>query len=354
MSGPAISVVLPTHNGHSFIDQSIESVVKQTWQDWELIIVDDASTDDTPAVIDRWAARDPRITAVHLPKNRMLPGALNEGFARARGAFHTWTSDDNWYHPQALARMLDVLEKKADVAIVHADRVDVDEFGSPIEVCPAGPAEQLHVMNNIGACFLYRCEVTAALNGYDEDLFGAEDYDFWLRAAIRFRYHRLPEVLYFYRLQGNSLSARKYHLIARNVERAVRRWLPQMAWPSPRERLQAYLEWGVRCLRAGTWEEIYEPWLSQADWIDEETRRQTRREVLKRAVELAWEAHWRRDWTDFKRLKAYLAEIGDEPEAARLLQAHFYPAWVYRAKDRFCAVTRRLRCWYRRLAPANL
>ena len=340
MTKPLISIVLPTHNGKRFIDQSIDSVVNQAWRDWELIVVNDASTDDTPAAIDRWAARDSRITAVHLPKNRTLPGALNEGFSRAWGEYHSWTSDDNWYHPEAFARMLAVLQGEPAAAITHAHSMAVDESGAHMGQIPTGSAAELYVMNRIGACFLYRREVTAQLKGYDEELFGAEDYDFWLRASLHFHFHRLPEQLYYYRRQSGSLSARKYRMISRNVEKAVRRWLPQMSWPDDGVRYRAYVEWGIRCLRAGAWEDVYEPWLQAAPWLDAPARLRMRREVLTRLTEVALEAYCRRDWDDFERCKAYLSEVADDPSVARLLTRRIYPRWTYAAKDRLEAIRR--------------
>ena len=77
-SPPAISIVLPTHNGSRYLDQSIKSVLDQSFSDWELIVVNDASTDNTRDLVDCWAARDPRVRAIHLSQNRKLPGALNE------------------------------------------------------------------------------------------------------------------------------------------------------------------------------------------------------------------------------------------------------------------------------------
>ncbi|HEY1600604.1 MAG TPA: glycosyltransferase family A protein [Pirellulales bacterium] len=334
---PTISIVLPTHNGSRYIDQSIMSVVRQTWQDWEMIVVNDASTDSTATIVNRWTNRDPRITAIHLSKNRTLPGALNDGFAFAKGEFHTWTSDDNWYHPRALAEMLAVLRQTPSVSVVCTDRTNVNQYGTPIEVSEAGSADDLHIMNRIGACFLYRREVTTALNGYDENLFGAEDYDFWLRASLRFRFTRVAQPLYFYRLQPGSLSARKFALIAKNVEAAVRRWLPQVNWRNDNVRSQAYSEWGVRCLRAGTWENIFEPWLHKAQWLDTDARALMRRTVLKRSTQLAWEAHWRRDWQAYDRFKQYMLEVGDDPAVARLLARRVYPRWIYRVKDQLRA-----------------
>lgn len=87
MNKPAISIVLPTHNGRRFIDQSIKSVVNQTCQDWEMIIVNDASTDATPLRIDWWTKQDARILAVHLAQNRTLPDA--ERWLRACAATFT-------------------------------------------------------------------------------------------------------------------------------------------------------------------------------------------------------------------------------------------------------------------------
>src|SRR5215468_4846876 len=104
-AAPLVSVVLPTYNGSRYLRGAVESVLAQTLADFELIVVDDCSTDATPALVAELAARDPRIIAVRHEANRKLPGALNTGFARARGRYFTWTSDDNLYAPAALARL---------------------------------------------------------------------------------------------------------------------------------------------------------------------------------------------------------------------------------------------------------
>ena len=119
-------------------------------------------------------------------------------------------------------------------------------IGAPLAVSEAGSADNLHIMNRIGTCFLYRREVTTALDGYDESFFGAEDYDFGC-ASLRFRFQRVAKPLYFYRFQPGSFSAQEFDLIAKNVETAVRRWLPQVNWQNDNVRTQAYIEWGVRC-----------------------------------------------------------------------------------------------------------
>src|SRR5262245_61923913 len=97
MGEPSVSIVLPTYNGSRFLAESIQSCLDQTYPDFELIIVDDCSTDVTPAIIAEFSARDSRVHTVRHEKNKKLPGALNTGMALSRGRFLTWTSDDNLY-----------------------------------------------------------------------------------------------------------------------------------------------------------------------------------------------------------------------------------------------------------------
>ena len=250
-NSPAISVVLPVHNGSRYLDRSVESLVAQTCRDWELILVDDASTDDTPLKIEAWAAADDRIHAIRLAQNRKLPGALNEGFQRARGELLSWTSDDNCYAPNALARMLEVLREKPQVDVVYADYTLVDEEGSPLGVEPVRPREDLVLYNCVGPCFLFRRRVLQQLGGYDEAMFLAEDYDFWLRASLEFRLEPLHEPLYFYRRHGGSLSARRSPEISIASQVAVERWLPQAAWLTRTTRGRALEALGLRALLRG-------------------------------------------------------------------------------------------------------
>jgi hypothetical protein len=243
---PLVSIVLPTYNGERYLRESVESCLRQTFPAWELILVDDASTDRTPAIIAEYMARDPRVRAVRNPTNRKLPGSLNVGFAQARGAFLTWTSDDNCYRPHALAEMVGFLQANPAVDIVYADLTVIDERGAPLgpgPVCPwAGPLEQLPFRNVVGACFLYRRAVQERLGGYAEDLALVEDYDFWLRASVEFRLARLEKDLYLYRWHPQSLTLRHCRWVQLAFERCLARNLPRMTWLPHGVRARAYQE----------------------------------------------------------------------------------------------------------------
>jgi glycosyltransferase involved in cell wall biosynthesis len=223
-SPPLISIVLPTFNGSRYLREAVESCRAQTFTDWELILVDDASTDDTPDLIRELAAQDSRIHVLQNPVNSKLPKSLNRGFAAARGSFLTWTSDDNCYRPEALAKMLVHLQANPGVDIVYANYTVIDDAGAPKKIGPpgAGPMTDLLTRNVVGACFLYRRQVQEQLGGYAEDLFLVEDYDFWLRASTRFQLAFLNQDLYRYRWHARSLSLQQRENIrlAREKSRA--------------------------------------------------------------------------------------------------------------------------------------
>ena len=118
---PKVSVVLPTYNGAAFLGESITSIVRQSLSSWELIIVDDGSTDSTPEIIQEFVARDSRIRQVRHSENQNLPIALNTGFLEAKGEYFTWSSDDNVYSQNAFEKLITVLNHRDEIDIVYAD-----------------------------------------------------------------------------------------------------------------------------------------------------------------------------------------------------------------------------------------
>lgn len=243
-TSPRVSMVMPVHNGARWLAEAIDSVLAQDFADFELILVDDASRDESPAIMAAAAAHDRRVRLLQLDTNVGLPAALNAGFALARGAFHSWTSDDNLLRPQMLGRLVATLDAHPEADIAHAAFTLIDEHGTELGQSKAGPVERLLFGNNIGACFLYRARMTKVLGGYDVDLFGVEDYDFWLRAARQFAFVTLDEDLYLYRKHGGSLTNQRgdaiQALTAQIVERALPDTLP------PRRRSEILLELVLR------------------------------------------------------------------------------------------------------------
>ena len=258
---PAVSIVLPVHNGEAFLADALESVIAQSFADFELIAVDDCSTDGSPAILADHAARDPRVRVITLETNAKLPGALNTGFAQARANWLSWTSDDNILHPAMLETLLAERERHPEADIFYAGYRLINADGQATGQGCALPCDQLIERNVVGCCFLYRREVHEKLGGYDEALFGVEDYDFWLRAArAGFRLQPVDAQLYDYRRHERSLTDRRWyeirdgvtHILEREIELCddpgtrARGWLALFTGnpytPSPRFVLEALRE----------------------------------------------------------------------------------------------------------------
>lgn len=202
-----ISIVLPTYNGEHYLRESIDSIIQQTIRDWELIIVDDCSTDNTFDIVENYARIDSRIHVIHNRINQKLPGSLNIGFRHAKGEYLTWTSDDNRYLPTALERMYQVL-RNSDVEMVCAGMYLIDADGKVTGEGLLYDESKMLLYNTVGACFMYTRKVLTEVGEYNSERFCIEDYEYWLRIYKTFGHiEYIPERLYQYRLHDQNLTA---------------------------------------------------------------------------------------------------------------------------------------------------
>lgn len=213
-STPLVSIILPVYNGEKYLSESIESCLNQTYQNIELIIVYDFSTDNTLEIATLYATKDNRITIINNVEKKNLPAGLNIGHYAAKGDFFSWTSDDNIYESHAIECMLKtLLEEKVD--IVYGDMVIIDHNGQKVRDYNFLDFENIIFQNYIGNCFLYKKDVFERNKGYDENRFLVEDYDFWLRAIAHSRFYQIKKKLYQYRKHDTSLT----HQIAFNNDK---------------------------------------------------------------------------------------------------------------------------------------
>jgi len=226
-----VSIVLPVFNGEKHLAEAIESILKQTYQYFELIIVNDGSTDSSPAIIEGFAKRDKRIRAIH-QQNQKLPRSLSNGFKIACGEFLTWTSDDNRLKPDCIEKLVKCLEEHPDWDMTYANMDIINEEGKLLKdsewYCnyqvPPGSGhvhlpEDTHELNvwpnqYIGAAFLYRARVAALLRDYSPYRFTIEDYDYFMQINefFKIRHADFKEPIYEYRFHGKSLTSREKEL----------------------------------------------------------------------------------------------------------------------------------------------
>lgn len=215
---PCISIVLPVYNGEKFLQESLDSIMSQSFQNWELIIVDDCSTDKSPQIMDEYASCDDRIRIIHNSTNKKLPESLNVGFSNACGEFYSWTSDDNIYYSNAFEEMIGYMNFHPDSPMVVADMDLIDENGQVIGEWNSFDKEELYYRNGVGACFLYRAAVAKSVGKYDKSLFLVEDYDYWLRLLTSYgEISHINNSLYGFRVHEDSLSESRKEAVKKQL-----------------------------------------------------------------------------------------------------------------------------------------
>lgn len=217
-------MILPTFNHGKFIENSIRSIIKNCSRTFELIIINDGSTDGTDKILQQYSS-DPRITVIE-QENIGLAESLNKGFKLARGRYLTWTSADNLYKNSALDSLAGFLDRYADIDMVYADVELIDDnskllLNSDYRIpnqnknksyllnLPQQPETLLCFADNfINACFMYRSWIPKALGNYRKDLLGYEDYEYWLRILCTGKIAHLDskQSFYQYRVHTESLT----------------------------------------------------------------------------------------------------------------------------------------------------
>jgi glycosyltransferase involved in cell wall biosynthesis len=222
---PTVSIVLPCYNGAGFLAQSIESVISQTFTDWELIIVNDCSKDNSLDIMQQYAEKDSRIRIINNEHNLKLPGALNKGFQEARGKYLTWTSHDNRMAPTMLEEFVNYLDANPDKGLVTACYAAFSlKTGETLyEVHHPDPQLHLPLFNCVCYAFMYRCEVLKTVGDYDTTLFLVEDYDYWVRIWQKYPVGKIYKVLYYTGVGDDTLTlSRKKEIAEKLVEMRLR------------------------------------------------------------------------------------------------------------------------------------
>jgi glycosyltransferase involved in cell wall biosynthesis len=217
-SDPLVSVVVPAYNAAQFIEQTLVSVLTQTYSHFEVLVVDDGSQDRTPDLVRAIAAQDQRVQLLQQP-NRGVAAARNLGIQQARGEYIApLDADDIWY-PQKLEKQVQAaLDGGASVGVVYAWSVYIDEEGLPSRDCQVSNMEGEVVTALIHKNFLgnassplIRRTCLEQSGGYssafkEQQAQGCEDWDLYLRLAEKCQFRLVPEILIGYRQVLGSMS----------------------------------------------------------------------------------------------------------------------------------------------------
>lgn len=195
MAKPVISVVMATYNRAALLPRAINSLLSQTFREWELIIVDDGSRDDTVGLVSQFAHRDSRIHYGY-QENAGLCEARNAGIAAAAGKYLTFLDSDDEYRPDHLMLRHRYMEENADVDFVEGG---VEVTGGAAKVPDMYDPSRMIALDecNIGGTFFMRAGVAKALNGFHKPDYGC-DHELMTRAVGRFRIEKVSWPTYIY------------------------------------------------------------------------------------------------------------------------------------------------------------
>lgn len=208
---PRVTVLLPVYNAARYVGQAVHSVLSQTFADFELIVVDDASSDESPRIVQSFD--DPRIRFVRNDRNLGLTPTLNRGLALARGEFVARQDADDLSAPTRLEHQVAFLSSNAAVAVVGSWYTKIGENGELLgdRTLPTADAgirwAMLSYCPMVHSAAMFRRDAIVALGGYDERFAYAQDFDLWSRVAKVHRLANVAEHLVRYRVLPTSLTA---------------------------------------------------------------------------------------------------------------------------------------------------
>jgi glycosyltransferase involved in cell wall biosynthesis len=220
MSQPTVSVVIPTHNRAQYIGETIQSVLAQTYADYEIIVVDDRSTDNTGEIIQSLSQeRDIRYFSQPCGS---APAARNYGLQQAQGKYIAFLDSDDLFMPEKLGKQVTFLDEHASVALVHTGYEKFSDDGEDLGYRDTSKitGKYYHAMLLDWSvliatpCVLVRKVVLDEVGDFDETMRAAEDLDLWRRIAQRYEIGVIPEMLCRVRVHAGSLSTGKVEAAA--------------------------------------------------------------------------------------------------------------------------------------------
>jgi len=212
---PRVSVIIPCYNHGQFLDETVDSVLAQSCTDFEIIIVNDGSTDpETLRLLEGY--QRPKTTLLHTA-NAGVSAARNTGIGRARGRYILPLDADDRIGSTYLEKAVAILEARPEVGVVYCDEEMFGERQGKWDLPEYDPVAELFD-NLIHPAAMYRKTDWATVGGYSNRfVFGWEDWDFWVSmSALNIKVSKIPEILYYYRVRSISRdhSMRLHHKIA--------------------------------------------------------------------------------------------------------------------------------------------
>lgn len=211
LDSPIVSIIMPTYNRAPLISEAIESVIAQEYPAWELIIVDDGSSDGTDIIVSKYVQADERIKYFY-QSNQGQSSARNFGIEQSRGHYIAFLDSDNQWFPHRLRVGIEAFSLNPDVILCYGNAVSIDIYGNEIHrknmkrysgyVFPKLMVDNFISMNSV----LVRKSAFASQRPFNEKNRLDEDYELWLGLSVNNRFHFIDQYIVRYRIEGERIS----------------------------------------------------------------------------------------------------------------------------------------------------
>lgn len=261
---PAVSVLMPVYNSSQFLSEAIDSILEQSLTDFELVIIDDGSTDGSLVTLKNYVKKDPRIKLV-TRENRGISSTRNELVSLAAGKYIAWMDSDDVSHKRRLEKQVTYLSENLGIVAVGSLVNFIDDDGD--KICrwnvplTNNEIDKLHIVGS-GAALIFPAsmmvkQVVDSVGGFDESLTGAEDLCLFLRLSEKGKIENINELLFTYRLHVSSISHEKKLIIRQDTQKVInearkRRGLPFYALNNKEvgiSKADIYVKWGWWALK---------------------------------------------------------------------------------------------------------
>jgi len=226
---PKVSIIMSVYNGGKYLHEAIESILNQTFIDFEFIIVDDASNDNSSNILTNYAAQDRRIKLITNKHNIGLTKSLNKGLRIARGSYIARQDADDISHPERLGHEVSFLDNNSDVGLTGSHVSLIDKTGREFSTLKP-PTNHDEIRNQLlrGNSFchgsvMFRRSCVPIVGFYREQFKYTQDYDLWLRISEHFKVANIDKILYQHRRTSSAIARRhlseqlNYHLLAQEL-----------------------------------------------------------------------------------------------------------------------------------------
>lgn len=211
---PLITILLSAYNSGETIERTLESLMRQTFQDFSVVAIDDASQDGTEAVLKKWQLTFgyDRFMLLKNESNLGLTKSLNKGLSIITSRYTARIDADDWWHPEKLARQMAFLESHPEYGLIGCRYANVFKENQKTIVPPKQDQEirrKIFGYNPFAhSAIVFRTGLVKDIGGYDEHILYGQDYDLWLRLLPKTKFYNLPELL-CYRTGDSGLSKSK-------------------------------------------------------------------------------------------------------------------------------------------------